>query len=129
MPFSTTFIDIILALISLVSCVISVIMARISLANTREIEFYSRKDKLREIRNSIMELKKSEDYTDAYEDDLDRLTHDYLDEIDEICKRFSEKLILASDIKNDLIFIKGNPKYFGDLTLSPHLKKFLSKIV
>ena len=129
MPFSNTYIEILLAAISLISCVVSVISARITIKNTKETEFYSRKDKVREIRNGIMDLSRSEDYTENYVDSLERLSHDYLDELDGICKRFSEKTILDSDIKNDLIFIKGNPKYFSDLTLSPHLKKFLSKIV
>ncbi len=130
MPVSITKIDIdiVLAVISFLSCVTSVIMASITVAHSREVEFYSRKDKVREIRNDIMNISKSKDYTRDYVDNLDRLTHDYLDELDDICKRFSEKMILDSDIKNDLIFIKQNPDFFSGISHSPHLKKALSKV-
>ena len=128
MPVSTTYIDIVLAVISLISCVTSVVMATITIANSKEIEFYSRKDKVRIIRNEIMKLARTQDDDNKFIDDFNCLKHDYLDELDGICKRFPKKMIFDSDIKNDLIFVKGNPQYFIDIGLSPHLKEVLSKV-
>ena len=128
MPISTTVIDIVLAIISFVSCVTSVIMTLITIAKSNQVEFYSRKDKVREIRNEIMKLSKSGDYTSDYVDNLHRLRLNYLDELDGICKRFSQKMIFDSEIREDLIFIRENPGVFSDIVFSPHMDSMLSSV-
>ena len=127
MQFASTYIDIIAASVALISCIVSVIMVRITWLNSREIEFYSRKEKLRDIRNNLLELSKATNCTEFMQD-LERLKHDYIDELDDLCGRFSKKLLMKSDVKNDLILIKEHPDLFGDLNYSKELKKIIDDL-
>ena len=131
MPIANTSVEVIMALISLVSCIIAIISAFIAWKNSRsgrESEFYCRKDKLIKIRDEILVLNDSTDYSDNYVNRLSLLIHNYVDELDDICKRFPYKMIIQSDLENDLIYIKNHPDYFGDIYQSPNLKKALDKL-
>ncbi len=128
MKISNTYIEVIAALISLGSCIIAVISARSAWKNSRETEFYHRKDILIKIRDEILGMKRLSDYNSEFTDRLSQLTHNYVDELDDICKRFPYEMIIDSDIKNDLDDIKDNPDDYGDISKSYYLKNTLDKL-
>lgn len=121
-------INAILATIAFVSCV-----GAIKASNkATESEFYARKDKVKEIRKMFEQLYIGDDHTLKFDIDLTSVSYDYLNELDDICKRFPYKLIAGSDIADHIKFVKDHKNAFekavGSLSKSHDLEKTMNKL-
>lgn len=121
----STIVNIVSACISFLSFIGTIITASITIHKTERHKFYEAQEKLLERRNSLIELNMDDNYNTEHLNKYSLCEHNYLNCLDDICKRFSRRWILNSDIKIDLLIVKKNMS--EKIEQSPSLQKTLKR--
>ncbi len=98
----STIVNIVSACISFLSFIGTIITASITIHKTERHKFYEAQEKLLQLRNSFIELYTDGNYNAEHLAKHSVRKHDYLNSLDDICRRFPRRWILDSDIKADL---------------------------
>lgn len=122
----STIVSIVSACISFFSFIGTIITASITIYKTDRHKFYEAQEKLLQLRNSFIELHADNNYNAEHLAKHSIRIHDYLNYLDDICRRFPRRWILNSDIKADLLIASNMSELIKE---SPSIQKLLEKCI